>query len=158
VIEALCVEDVVRLRDGGEIEIVVEDQAVTLGPGDVRPTVELHAPFDVETDGRFVCYLDLDLDDELVAEGLAREAINRVNGLRRETGLAVEERIRLRLWGVGDGITRALATHADLIGAETLAAELSTAEEALEGGKWSEWTVGEGQVLRASLAALEHRA
>ncbi|HJP01824.1 MAG TPA: isoleucine--tRNA ligase [Planctomycetota bacterium] len=158
VIEALPVEDVVRLRDGGEIEIEVEDQAVTLGPGDVRPTVELHAPFDVETDGRFVCFLDLDLDDELVAEGLAREAINRVNGLRRETGLAVEERIRLRLWGEGDGITRALVAHADLIGAETLAVELSTAEEALEGGEWSEWAVGEGQVLRASLAALEHGA
>ncbi|MAF66058.1 MAG: isoleucine--tRNA ligase [Planctomycetes bacterium] len=158
VIEALPAEQVVCLRDGGEVEIEVEGQTLTLGPGDVRPTVELHAPFDVETDGRFVCYLDLDLDEELVAEGLAREAISRVNGLRRESGLAVEERIHLRLWGEGEGIVRALGAHAELIGAETLAAELSTAEEPLDGAPWSEWTLGEGERLRASLVAFEARS
>ncbi|MDP6761645.1 MAG: isoleucine--tRNA ligase [Planctomycetota bacterium] len=158
VIAALPAEDVARLRDGGEVEIEVEGRLVTLGPGDVRPTVEVHAPFDVETDGRFVCALDLELDEDLVAEGLAREAVSRVNGLRRESGLALEQRIHLRLWGEGEGISKALSAHAELIGAETLAAELSTAAEALDGTVWAEWTVGEGEVLRASLVAAEPRS
>jgi len=60
------------------------------------------------------------LDDDLLAEGRVYELIHRVNSLRKETGLALTDRIALT-------IPRAdadLLTHAEWIKAETLATSL----------------------------------
>ena len=56
--------------------------AIDLGPDDVQIQVESQADFDVETGGRFIAWLDVELDRELLDEGLAREVVNRLNALR----------------------------------------------------------------------------
>ena len=109
------------------------------------------ATFDVETDGRFVAWLDLQLDASLVAEGLAREAVNRVNTLRKESGLAVEDRIVLELAPEGADLAAALRTHEAFLAAETLATRVShLAPGALP--ESASWDLGHGQNLRARIA------
>lgn len=143
---------VAGLRDGQAVALELDGGSVELTAEDVEISVEVMADFDVETDGRLVVYLDTELDDDLLAEGMAREVVIRVNGLRKEAGLAVEERIHLRLRGSGSHLERALADHGGLIAEETLAVSLDGEESPLPGTEWSSWDLGEQQVLRASLA------
>jgi isoleucyl-tRNA synthetase len=113
-----------RLRAGEPVHVRVDGEELELGPEDVLVSVETTADFEVETDGRFVLWLDTELDQDLRDEGLAREVVVRVNALRKQAGLAVEERIRLSLAGDTPQARAALERHRGLIAAETLAPEL----------------------------------
>jgi isoleucyl-tRNA synthetase len=133
-IEALPLESVADLRAGREVALDIGGERIALAADDVQISVETQADFDVETDGRFVVFLDTELDEGLIAEGLAREVVNRVNGLRKESGLAVDERIRLSLRErkLTAGIQRALSDHREMIQNETLAVELTLGEGDLD--------------------------
>ena len=63
-----------------------------------------------------------DLNDELVIEGYAREAVNRIQRARRESGLDVSDRIRL-VYSGDERLLEALKIHADYVAGETLASE-----------------------------------
>jgi isoleucyl-tRNA synthetase len=77
--------------------------------------------------GGFVI-LDTTVTPELAAEGLARDVIRAVQQARRDAGLAVSDRISLRL--AGDEVVRAaVEAHADLITSETLSAHLDVPED-----------------------------
>ena len=65
-----------------------------------------------------------ELDDALRSEGLAREVTSRVQRLRKETGLAVTDRIALVLITEDAGLSAALDTHGEAIAAEVLATAL----------------------------------
>ncbi len=101
----------------------------------------------VATEAGVTVALDLELTEDLRLEGLAREVVNRIQGLRKERDLALDDRIALGLEAEGD-LARALDTHWDLIAGEVLAtrrlAEAGTDAVAFE---------VEGSTLRASLVA-----
>jgi isoleucyl-tRNA synthetase len=130
-IASLPAGDLSRLRAGEAVALTLEGEAFELKPDDVLVTVESQAEFEVETDGRFVVWLDTELDGDLILEGLAREAVSRINGLRKERGLAVEDRIRLQLHASGEELARALDRHRELIQRETLAETLAISPRAL---------------------------
>jgi isoleucyl-tRNA synthetase len=79
----------------------------------------------VESDAGFTVALDPVIDEELRLEGLARELVNRIQRLRRDSGLAVSDRIRLGVFG-GPDLLQAVAAHGSYISGETLAVELVT--------------------------------
>jgi isoleucyl-tRNA synthetase len=149
-------EAVARLRSGTPVAVRVEGEEIEIAPEDVQVTVESRAEFDVETDGRFVVFLDMQLDEALLVEGLAREVINRVNGLRKDTGLAVEDRIELFLHPVGDELLgRALSEHRALIQSETLARSLSVQDAGAappDVGAFASFPLDEGRTLLVRLA------
>lgn len=64
--------------------------------------------------------LDTALDDELRAEGLCREIINKVQNLRKKSGLEVSDRVHLNITG-SDAVLAAVEKFADRIMADTLA-------------------------------------
>lgn len=144
--------DVAALRGGGDVRLELDGEAVPIGPEDVLVEVETRADFDVETDGRLVVFLDTELDDELRAEGLAREVVTRVNSLRKEAGLAVEQRIVLRLAGEGPLVERALADFRELIAEETLAVGYEAGPAALGPDEGESVELAEGARLRVALA------
>jgi isoleucyl-tRNA synthetase len=152
-IEALAPAQVAVLRAGRELPLVLEGESLSLGPEDVLVSVETKADFEVETDGRFVLFLDTELDDDLVAEGLLRELSSRVNALRKKAGLEVTDRIGLGL-DPGDDplLAAALRERREWIAEETLAPDLVLGvapqatlliEESLD--------LGGGHVVRARL-------
>lgn len=147
-------EQVAVCRGGGEVQIEVDGEMVQVGGEDVLVTVETLADFDVETDGRIVVFLDTELDDELVTEGLAREVVGRVNALRKERGLAVEQRIELAVRGNGGLLGVALEQHGPLIAEETLTQDYRVSDEPVDGDTWAQSELGEGCTLQLSLRAL----
>ncbi|MBL8862033.1 MAG: isoleucine--tRNA ligase [Planctomycetes bacterium] len=142
-IEALSSAEVANLRAGGRVELELADGRLEISAEDIEVRVESRAEFDVETDGRLVVFLDTELDEALVVEGLARELVNRVNALRKDSGLAVEQRIRLRVDPRGQALVRAaVELHGALIAGETLSADLALGEAA-----------GSAHVVEAELGA-----
>ncbi len=151
-IDALPSERVAALRAGRPVEVELDGERVALGPEDVTVTVESQAQFDVETDGRFVLFLDTQLDEDLVAEGLIRELVSRINALRKKAGLAVEDRIHLDLDVHGDALLeRALKAQRALLAEETLALEVVAGSAPKEGGASERFDLGEGRAVTASL-------
>ena len=76
-------------------------------------------------EGGFTVALDPTITPELRLEGLARELVNRVQNLRKETGLQVQDRIRLGILGDGE-ILDVSRQWGEFVAAETLATELET--------------------------------
>jgi isoleucyl-tRNA synthetase len=80
----------------------------------------------VAAEGGVTVALDLDVTPQLRLEGLARELIRMIQDARKDAGLAVTDRIALGVEAHGD-IARALAAHAETVGAETLATAIADA-------------------------------
>jgi isoleucyl-tRNA synthetase len=78
----------------------------------------------VERSGTHAVALNLELDDALRREGLAREVVHAVQAARKDAGLNVEDRIALRLGG-DEKLLEAARSHEDYVAGETLATEVS---------------------------------
>jgi isoleucyl-tRNA synthetase len=87
--------------------------------------------------------LDLEITDELRAEGIAREVIRSIQDLRKARGLAVQDRISLSLTSDDPVVTEALKLHGDLIAREVLATDV----HANVSGDMEEVALDEGLVL-----------
>lgn len=72
--------------------------------------------------------LDLTLTPELVREGMARELTRRVNGLRKEAGLTIADRIELKVWSASEEVKTMLAEYAAAIAADTLSTKVDFAQ------------------------------
>jgi len=90
------------LRNGRTIGIAVDGRDHQLDADDLELVMQPLDGYQLEREGSHAVALDLALDDELRREGLAREIVHAIQGARKDAGLAVEERIALRLDGDGD--------------------------------------------------------
>ena len=77
----------------------------------------------VSSEGGLTVALDITIDDELKAEGLSRELVNRVQNLRKDTGLEVTDRITLFI-NANDALKGQLVENLDYIRTQTLAEEV----------------------------------
>ena len=80
----------------------------------------------VATEGSISVALDTELSEVLAVEGVARELVNRIQRLRKDSGLEITDRIRLAILGP-DEIRSAADQYRDFISGETLAVELEVA-------------------------------
>jgi isoleucyl-tRNA synthetase len=112
------------LRDGASLGIVVGGRDHTLGPDDVIITMSAPDGYSVEREGSHAVALDLTIDDDLHAEGLAREVVHAVQNARKAAGLQVEDRIELALGGE-ERLIAAARAHREYIAEETLARALT---------------------------------
>jgi isoleucyl-tRNA synthetase len=90
--------------------------------------------------------LNLELDSELVREGLAREVVHAIQNARKAAGLNVEDRISLRLDG-DDELLEAVREHEEYVTGETLATSLIL--DGTDGGQAAEI---EGRALSIGVA------
>ena len=82
----------------------------------------------VETGNGVTILLDTTLTEQLIAEGLAREVVNRVQKSRKEFDLQVTDRIEL-LVVADQQLTKVIEQFVDYISSETLATQLLLASE-----------------------------
>jgi isoleucyl-tRNA synthetase len=123
--------DLVReLKAGRGVTLRVGGEEVVVNPEDVRVQEEAAGELTVQAADGYLVGLDGSLTDELLAEGLAREVVNRVQRLRRDSGLDVSDRIRLAVAGPRR-LEEAVSSHRAYIAGETLALELLEGDEAV---------------------------
>jgi isoleucyl-tRNA synthetase len=130
-IRALSQEALARYRDGDEVHIELNGDTHTLEPGDVEILQEAVGDLVVKGEGAYTVALDPELDDQLRAEGVARELVNRIQRLRKEAGLEITDRIDLAIAGP-EPIQAAADQHRDFIARETLALSLDIGKELAE--------------------------
>lgn len=68
--------------------------------------------------------VDLTLTPELIREGIARELTRRVNGLRKDAGLTIADRIELKVWSESGEVEAMLHEHAQTLAADTLSTNI----------------------------------
>jgi len=109
-------EQIDALQESGSVTIDGE----TFGPDEIQVLREPKAGTHTLSNRFISIDLDCELDDELIAEGVAREAVNRIQRTRKEMNLNVADRIAV----VFDGdavVTAAVAQFREYIAGEVLA-------------------------------------
>ncbi len=100
----------------------------------------------VASDGPLTLALDITVTDELRREGIARELINRIQNLRKDSGFEVTDRVRVGIFTdvpeYRAEIADALSAYADYVASQTLAVSVTMADA--PAGSDVEW--GEGTV------------
>jgi isoleucyl-tRNA synthetase len=112
------------VREGREVGVSVDGHDHQLGPDDLMLAMSPLDGYQLEREGSHAVALELELDDELRREGLAREIVHAVQSARKDAGLEVEDRIALGLGGDEELLAAARAHEAYVMG-ETLAVELT---------------------------------
>jgi isoleucyl-tRNA synthetase len=102
--------------------------------------------YQVERAGTHAVALNLELDDELRREGLAREVVHAIQNARKTAGLNIEDRITLTLGG-DDELLDAVRANEDYVTGETLATSLS-----YDGASGGETTAIEGRPLTIAVS------
>ncbi|MFB6296444.1 MAG: class I tRNA ligase family protein, partial [Halobacteriales archaeon] len=95
-------------------------------------------------------YVDTTLDEDIESEGYAREVIRRVQEMRKDLDLEMDQEIHLEVEIFDEEVGRLVAEHEDLIKEEVRAAELGEVED----GHAEEWDV-EGVTMRFTIKPLE---
>ena len=105
---------------------------VRLIPEDYEISSEDMPGWLVASEGPLTIALDIQLSDALVREGTARELVNRIQNLRKDSGFDVTDKVDVRIVASGDAhaeIEAALADYKDYIASQTLALCISLAAE-----------------------------
>ncbi|MEX2101751.1 MAG: DUF5915 domain-containing protein, partial [Actinomycetota bacterium] len=108
------------LAGGTATEVPARDGPVLLAPGDVDLTQQTREGWGVAADAGLTVALELELDDALRNEGVARELIRIVQDARKATDLQVSDRIAIGV-EAGPRLSAALDDYGEVVAAETLA-------------------------------------
>ena len=116
--------DIIAIENDGSMEIeIAEGRKVKLLRDEVSIATKDIPGWLVTSDAGFTVALDVEVDDALKGEGIAREFVNRIQLLRKDSGLEVTDRIAIQV-EKAIGIEEAIANNLDYICAETLADSL----------------------------------
>ena len=110
-------------RDG-YFDTTIEGEAIRLVTEDVEILTEDIPGWQVASEGNLTVALDINVTPELRLEGIAREFINRIQNLRKDSGFEVTDKIELTV-GRHPDLAEALDKYGDYICTQTLAVKLS---------------------------------
>jgi isoleucyl-tRNA synthetase len=82
----------------------------------------------VEADGPVTVALDVQLNDELVDEGFAREMVNKIQNMRKSSGLDVTDNIEIRV-RTSPRLEKAAGRYGEFICRETLAKNIEFVDD-----------------------------
>ncbi len=125
--------DIVRIEKEGNYVLELNDSPVTLTLEDVEISFEDIPGWSVASDGDVTVALDITITDELREEGLARDVVNRLQNMRKESGLHVQDKIRITIEDNHELIISAIKKYMDYICLETQATEINITDQ-LTGG------------------------
>ncbi len=126
-ISSFSTEDIKKIEQKGALEVEVNGKNVTLGIEDVEITSQDIEGWLVASQSGITVALDVTIDEELRKEGIARELVNRIQNLRKDSGFEVTDRIDVQLQKDAQ-VTAAIASNEDYIKSETLTEELQIIE------------------------------
>lgn len=115
-----------ELERNGSLVVSVEGQAVTVDASDVEIISEDIPGWLVSNEGNLTVALEVKMTDELIQEGIARELINRIQNLRKETGLDITDRIQV-IVSPNEKTDAAITSFSEYIKGQVLADEIKIA-------------------------------
>lgn len=128
VIRGFGSEDIKKIEQNGNIDVEVNGKNITLDLDDVEITSQDIEGWLVANEGALTVALDVTISEDLRKEGIARELVNRIQNLRKDSGFEVTDRIDVVLQK-DEQIVNAVQTNIEYIKAETLTEELEIKDQ-----------------------------
>ena len=125
--DALTQEQIAQLEQEGELSINVDGNAITVESADVEIISEDIPGWLVANEGNLTVALEVELTDALRQEGMARELINRIQNLRKDSGLEITDRISITIAPQPD-VEKAVGAFGDNIMTQVLADNITFAD------------------------------
>jgi isoleucyl-tRNA synthetase len=122
-IQQLNSEDIQKIEQKGAIELEINGKSITLNLDDVEISSQDIEGWLVANQGSVTVALDITVSDSLKQEGIARELVNRIQNLRKNSGFEVTDHIDICILD-NKNITNAVLNNLDYIKIETLTKKL----------------------------------
>jgi len=129
---AFTQEDILKIEKEGQYNLSIDGEAVTLQLSEVEITSEDIPGWTVANKGPLTVALDITVTPDLENEGNAREFVNRIQKIRKESGFELTDRIVVKV-AASNGLKNSLAQFNDYICAEILADKLELVPEIEDG-------------------------
>ena len=108
------------VQGGGTYAFIIDGQSVKLAEEDLLVSTVQREGFAAQGEGGISVVLDLALDETLIAEGLVREFVSKVQNLRKEIGFEVTDHIRIAYQVQDETLKQVLSQYAHDIMADVL--------------------------------------
>jgi len=132
IVSGLTQEEITSFENTGALVFEIDGQKVELTTDDVEIISEDIPGWQVANDGRLTVALDVTVTDELRYEGIAREFVNRIQNIRKESGFDVTDKITVLIEDM-DVIGAAVRRHSSYIGSQTLATRVDVVRDFTNG-------------------------
>jgi isoleucyl-tRNA synthetase len=119
--------EITAIDRDGKVTVPINGVEVTIMREDVEILHENIKGWVADSDNEITVALDTELTDELIREGMAREFVNRIQNLRKDSGFSITDRIRIYYRG-NDRLQAALTLLESYIKTETLAVDIQRNE------------------------------
>lgn len=131
-IASMTRQDIASLETTGSHTLQIGGKEVILTRDDVEIISEDIPGWQVANEGKLTVALDVTVTDELRYEGIAREFVNRIQNIRKESGFDVTDKITVLIEN-HELISKAVDRHADYIGSQTLATKVAVVSDFANG-------------------------
>jgi len=133
VIQGMNQEQIAQLERNNSFPITLGAEQVQITPEDVEIMSEDIPGWLVASEGKLTVALDITLTEELKQEGIARDLVNRIQNLRKDSGMDVQDKIRIYLQNNHPEVNAAVAAYEQYIREETQATAIQLSETVNEG-------------------------
>ena len=116
-------EEIQQIERTGSITVAINGKSIILEGEEVEISSQDIEGWLVANSGSLTVALDITITEELKNEGIARELVNRIQNIRKESGLEVTDKINIKLLK-NEAIEKAVAANESYIKTETLTAGL----------------------------------
>lgn len=124
---ALSQEEIADLETNGSITLQVDGEEAVVDIADVEIISEDIPGWLVSNEGNLTVALEVELTDELRKEGMARELINRIQNIRKDSGLEITDRIIVTITP-NEQVANAVESYGDYIKTQVLADDIVLAD------------------------------
>ncbi len=124
--------DINRLEREERWELAVDGQTLPATIDDFEITSEDMPGWLIAAEGKLTVALDITVDEQLRREGVARELINRIQNMRKDSGFEVTDKIRVAIVR-SDLVNGAVEAFGDYIASQTLAVEVAAVDQPAPG-------------------------
>lgn len=120
-------EQIAAIEAADQTTLEVAGESVVVTPADFEITSEDMPGWLVASEGKLTVALDVTVTDELRKEGLARELVNRIQNIRKESGFEVTDRIKVEIENK-EMLVGAIESFGEFVAQQTLAVSLVLSE------------------------------
>jgi isoleucyl-tRNA synthetase len=121
--------EIAQIERDGKIEVAVEGETIELLLEEVLITSQDIPGWSVASDQGMTVALDVTLTEELKQEGVARDLVNRIQNLRKDMGLEVQDKIHVQVSDSNELVNAAVKNFGEYIQSETQALSLTASAQ-----------------------------
>jgi len=127
-VNAFSSDDIKKIEQNGNFDVEINGKMINLGLEDVEITSQDIEGWLVANEGALTVALDVTISEDLRKEGIARELVNRIQNLRKDSGFEVTDRIDVQLQSDAH-VAEAVSSNEAYIKSETLTEDLKIIDQ-----------------------------